>query len=141
MDDVAPLASLFRDEIAAVASYRRALGRVRDPDARDELVTALASHERRAAALGARIAALGADPPRSPGLVASALERIERLATLLGDRPAVAVLAEEESRTLARYREQLARLDPESHALVREKLLPAQEQTYYALSTLRMALH
>jgi hypothetical protein len=135
------LVSLQRDELAAVASYRRALLRLHDPDARDELKAAAGAHEARAGTLARRIEELGGQPATSPSVVGAALVLLERLASFLGDRVAVTVLEEEEHRAVARYRREIDHLDPESLALVAGRLLPAQERTRCALSTLRMALH
>jgi len=140
-NEIAPLNSLLRDELAAVDSYRRAMARVRDPDAREELATALEAHAHRAEALRDRVKALGGKPAASPGPLGALFAIVEGAASLVSERATVALLEEEENRGLSRYRSEMPRLDPESHRLVLEHLLPEQEQTYYAVATLRMALH
>jgi len=135
------LNSFLRGELSAVESYKQALAKVKDPDAREELETAKRSHETRVDTLKRRIQELGGKPTESSGAWGAFIRVLEGLGAAVGDRPAIAVLEEGEDHGLRDYRVDLTKLDPESRRIVEQELLPAQQSTHRALSSLKAALH
>lgn len=140
------LIAFLHDELATVASYRRALpGFAEAPDG-DELRACLASHERRIATLEQRIRFLGGDPneqeneqeeeqdnaapvtPPAPGLGAG------------GDAADAAITALEasEDRGLKHYLDDVCKLDRDTRSLVAREILPEQVRTYDSLTDLKL---
>jgi hypothetical protein len=139
------LIAFLHDELATVASYRRALpGFAEAPDG-DELRACLASHERRIATLEQRIRFLGGDPnedqedqedaddepvttPPSPGLGVG------------GDAADAAITALEasEDRGLKHYLDDVCKLDRDTRTLVAREILPEQVRTYDSLTDLKL---
>ena len=141
------LIAFLHDELATVASYRRALpGFAEAPDG-EELRACLASHERRIATLEQRIRFLGGDPneqdneqdneeeedddlvrPPSPGLGVG------------GDAADAAITALEasEDRGLKHYLDDVCKLDRDTRSLVAREILPEQVRTYDSLTDLKL---
>jgi hypothetical protein len=135
------LIAFLHDELATVASYRRALpGFAEAPDG-DELRACLASHERRIATLEQRIRFLGGDPneeeddddaseatPALPGLGVG------------GDAADAAITALEasEDRGLKHYLDDVCKLDRDTRSLVAREILPEQVRTYDSLTDLKL---
>ena len=135
------LIAFLHDELATVASYRRALpGFAEAPDG-DELRACLASHERRIATLEQRIRFLGGDPnekeedddasvttPPPPGLGVG------------GDASDAAITALEasEDRGLKHYLDDVCKLDRDTRSLVAREILPEQVRTYDSLTDLKL---
>lgn len=138
------LIAFLHDELATVASYRRALpGFAEAPDG-DELRACLASHERRIATLEQRIRFLGGDPneeeemeenddasgtiPASPGLGVG------------GNAADAAITALEasEDRGLKHYLDDVCKLDRDTRSLVAREILPEQVRTYDSLTDLKL---
>lgn len=138
---VTQLNSFLRGEISAVETYTEALEKVKDENAREELQTALRSHQGRVDTLTRRIQELGGKPVHGSGPWGAFTKLLEKGASLVGDRAAIAVLEEGEDHGLRDYRVDLSKLDTETRRLVEQELLPAQQSTHRALSTLKAALH
>jgi hypothetical protein len=138
------LIAFLRDEVATVASYRRALpGFAEAPDG-EELRACLASHERRIATLEQRIRFLGGDPndheeeggedddasvpPPVPGL------------SVGGDAgdAAISALEASEDRGLKHYLDDVCKLDRDTRSLVAREILPEQVRTYDSLTDLKL---
>ena len=133
------LIAFLHDELATVASYRRALpGFAEAPDG-DELRACLASHERRIATLEQRIRFLGGDPneeadEEDSGTAASAGLSVEN------DPADAAIMALEasEDRGLKHYLDDVCKLDRDTRTLVAREILPEQVRTYDSLTDLKL---
>ena len=130
------LIAFLHDELATVASYRRALpGFATAPDG-DELRACLASHERRIATLEQRIRFLGGDP--------NAEEEDDDAVTApsgVGDGgadAAIAALEASEDRGLKHYLDDVCKLDRDTRSLVAREILPEQVRTYDSLTDLKL---
>lgn len=135
---VAILNRMLQGELSAIATYDLALTHLRG-----EPVTELGQnrdcHAARAEALSGRIRALGGEPATSSGLWVGFTKLVEQGAALLGSDAVIAVLEQGEDIGLKQYREHLADLDPESHALVETDLRPAQDRSHARLLDLQLA--
>ncbi len=139
------LIAFLHDELATVASYRRALpGFAEAPDG-DELRACLASHERRIATLEQRIRFLGGDPNQplkdeedddgeSSETISPAGPRAG------GDSADAAIMALEasEDRGLKHYLDDVCKLDRDTRTLVAREILPEQVRTYDSLTDLKL---
>ena len=141
------LIAFLQDELATVASYRRALpGFAEAPDG-DELRACLASHERRIATLGAANSFSGweshdeqhgqepdehdgADSETAPSAGLS-------VADDAGDA-AIMALEASEDRGLKHYLDDVCKLDHDTRTLVAREILPEQVRTYDSLSDLKL---
>ena len=134
------LKSFCRGEISAVETYRQAIEITPEPWIAEQLRNNMLSHEERVRLLCLRIAELGGDPPESSGVWGTFVKAVEGAATALGEKPALSMLEEGEDHGLKDYRADLARLDDESCDLVCDRILPAQEHTYAALTRIKQQL-
>ena len=97
------LNSFLRGEIAAVETYRQALDKVNDVQARMQLEQCHASHQHRVDLLKTRIIELGGEPSQGLGTWGAFAKAAEASAAALGERAAIDVLEEGEdhgSRTI-----------------------------------------
>jgi uncharacterized protein (TIGR02284 family) len=141
MQPIDQLNSFLRGEISAVETYRQAMSKVDDVTARTELERCHLSHQRRVDMLKNRIAQLGGQPSADSGAWGAFAKAAEGSAALFGERAAIDVLEEGEDHGLKDYQSHLAGLDAESRVFVEQELLPAQQQTHSALSSLKRILH
>ena len=134
------LNSFLRGEISAVETYRQAMEKVKDVRAVTTLEECQTSHARRVANLREFITRLGGTPSTDSGAWGSFAKLVEGGAAALGDQAAIAALEEGEDHGLRDYRDELEDLDAEARRLVEQQLLPEQERTHGALSTLKKAI-
>jgi hypothetical protein len=131
------LIAFLHDELATVASYRRALpGFAEAPDG-EELRACLASHERRIATLEQRIRFLGGDPNAEEG------EQDDDAPVTLGAGgdaadAAITALEASEDRGLKHYLDDVCKLDRDTRSLVAREILPEQVRTYDSLTDLKL---
>ena len=120
------LASLRRGELAAIASYRRALGSGDAPDA--ELAAIVAEHEEAAQALARRVEELGGELDDSAGAWGGVTEAVEAAAKMFGRTAATTALRLGEEHGIAKYEEALSDgvVDSASKDLILTTLLPLQ---------------
>jgi hypothetical protein len=133
------LIAFLHDELATVASYRRALpGFAEAPDG-DELRACLASHERRIATLEQRIRFLGGDPNEESDEEDSGTAASAGL-TVGNDAADAAIMALEasEDRGLKHYLDDVCKLDRDTRTLVAREILPEQVRTYDSLTDLKL---
>jgi hypothetical protein len=135
------LNSFLRGEISAVETYRQALDKVRDVQARMQLEQCHVSHQHRVDVLRTRIIELGGEPVEGSGAWGAFAKAAEGSAAAMGERAAIDVLEEGEGHGLKNYQKRLNDLDATSRSLVEEELLPAQQRTHRALSVLKHTLH
>ena len=133
------LRAFLHDELATVASYRRALpGFAEAPDG-DELRACLASHERRIATLEQRIRFLGGDPNEESVEEGSETGASGGLGGG-GNAADAAIMALEasEDRGLKHYLDDVCKLDRDTRTLVAREILPEQVRTYDSLTDLKL---
>jgi hypothetical protein len=140
------LIAFLHDELATVASYRRALpGFAEAPDG-DELRACLASHERRIATLEQRIRFLGGDPNEPENEQEAQQDDAAPVTTpapglgVAGDAADAAITALEasEDRGLKHYLDDVCKLDRDTRSLVAREILPEQVRTYDSLTDLKL---
>jgi hypothetical protein len=136
------LNSFLRGEIAAVASYRLALGNLEHHGTEAELRECLASHERRVARLRRRITDLGGAPAEASELWAAfagpAAARDGAPHDAAADAAAIAALEAGEDQGLERYLHDVGKLDRDSRRIVAREILPEQVRTHDSLSDLKL---
>ena len=135
------LNGLLRGEISAVESYRQAMDRIVDGQARVQLEECARSHRERVQALRDEISRMGGTPSKDSGPWGAFAKLVEGAAKPFGDKAAIAALEEGEDHGLADYRREIPDLDTESRRLVENRLLPEQERTHRALSSLKKTIH
>jgi demethoxyubiquinone hydroxylase (CLK1/Coq7/Cat5 family) len=135
------LNSFLRGEISAVETYRKALNKVNDVRARTELEQCHMSHQQRVDLLRMRIKELGGEPAQGSGPWGAFAKVAEGGAAAFGEKAAIDVLEEGEDHGLKDYQTHLNDLDSTSRTFVEQELLPAQQRTHRALSTLKHTLH
>jgi uncharacterized protein (TIGR02284 family) len=137
------LNSFLRGEISAVETYQMALEKVDQASSvRDELLGCLKSHQDRVMMLQDAIRELGGDPATSSGPWGVFAKAVEGGAKVFGEKAAISALEEGEDHGLEDYREELDDddLDTRSMSLLRDHLLPAQQQTHDRMSSLKHRL-
>jgi hypothetical protein len=133
------LIAFLREELATVASYRRALPRFAEAPDGEELRACLASHERRIATLEQRIRFLGGDPNEEEEDDASVTIAAPG-SGVGGDAADAAITALEasEDRGLKHYLDDVCKLDRDTRSLVAREILPEQVRTYDSLTDLKL---
>jgi hypothetical protein len=135
------LIAFLREELATVASYRRALPRFAEAPDGDELRACLASHQRRIATLEQRIRFLGGDPEEGGEDDDGASVTAPSLAVGVGGDAAdaaITALEASEDRGLKHYLDDVCKLDRDTRSLVAREILPEQVRTYDSLSDLKL---
>jgi demethoxyubiquinone hydroxylase (CLK1/Coq7/Cat5 family) len=135
------LNSFLRGEISAVETYRQALDKVKDVQARMQLEQCHVSHQHRVDMLKTRIIELGGEPAQGSGAWGAFAKAAEGSAAAMGQKAAIDVLEEGEDHGLKDYQKHLTDLDATSRLFVEQELLPAQQRTHRALSALKHTLH
>ena len=138
---VESLNGLLRGEISAVETYTQALQRLDEPAIAPTLQQCKALHANRAEALEKKIVELGGQPSNSSGPWGAFAKFMEGAATALGDKPSIDILEEGEDHGLKAYRDELEKCDCSvTKSFIQSELLPGQEQTHEAMSTLKRTL-
>lgn len=138
---VRTLNELLRGEISAVETYGRALSLVHDDlDARQDLEECRASHQDRAARLGAEIRHRGGDPASGSGAWGLLASLIERVASIAGPRIAIAALELGEDHGLKEYEERLVGVDLPARSIISADFYPQQVRTHSIVSSLRTVM-
>jgi bacterioferritin (cytochrome b1) len=141
LESIDALNEFLRSEMTASETYKIALDRLeRGSKARAQLETARASHIQRVRKLQTRIRDLGGIPAQSGGAWGGISKTIEAVASLIGEKSAVAVLERSEDHGLQRYRDDVVRLKGLCHEFLVNNLLPSQVETHSLLSTLKHTL-
>ena len=136
MRNIDQLNSFLRGEISAVETYRQAVGKVKDPTVKAQLIECERSHESRVDVLKQRINQLGGAPSTGSGPFGAFAKVMQAGADIAGDRAAVAALERGEDHGLDDYRRDLDKLDPETRYLVENDLLPAAQRTHDTIAML-----
>jgi hypothetical protein len=142
-NSVDTLVSLFHEELAAVQTYERVLGKVEHARARDKLREFGKDHERRAQLLRERLELLGRTPPDSQGR-GTGFANLTNLGSndlTVTEASIVQSMVEGEEYELQGYEAKLPALDQETRRFVEEELLSAQRRTHAAVKELQRTLH
>lgn len=134
------LNELLRGEISAVETYRQAMVKLNESGNRVQIQDCHLSHEQRVAKLRDQVRRAGGTPSEGSGAWGAFAKLIEGGAKVFGEKAAVAALEEGEDHGLKLYRDNLPKLDLAARQLVESELLPAQEQTHRAMSTLKKTM-
>ncbi len=134
------LNSFLRGEISSVETYRQGLDKFQDQRVRNELQNLLRSHQERCDLLRQRIVELGGNPATTSGVWGSFAKLVEGAGKAFGVGPALAALQQGEEHGLNDYRRDLGDLDPQSQELIRSRILPEQERTCRAMTTLQQTV-
>lgn len=135
------LNKLLRGELSAIETYEQALGRLGGSELARELEECKRSHEERAEMLRQQVVRLGGEPSESSGAWGGFARLVEGGAKVFGDKAAIAALEEGEDHGLRLYRDEMDDLEASARDLVARSLLPEQERTHRAMSTLKHRLH
>jgi hypothetical protein len=125
---IGALNELLRGEIAASETYRHAAGAWKGTEA-ETLRACERSHETRMKLLRQRIEEIGGRAAQGSGLWGIFARSAEGAAFMIGPRAVLKTLMEGEDHGLEKYHSESAVLDEESHALIRDTMLPMQEET------------
>jgi demethoxyubiquinone hydroxylase (CLK1/Coq7/Cat5 family) len=135
------LNELLRGELSAVETYRQAIDKLGSSATRGQLEECRRSHEQRISKLRDQVMRLGGEPAKGSGAWGAFARLFEGSAKAFGEKAAVGALEEGEDHGLKLYRDDLDKLDSSSRQIVESDLLPAQERTHRAMSTLKHTLH
>jgi uncharacterized protein (TIGR02284 family) len=139
-ESVNTLNSFLRGEMSAVETYRQALEKVDEQPVRATLQECLESHQRRVSLIASRIQNLGGKPSTESGVWGFFAKAVEGGAKILGTKPAVAALEQGEDHGRDDYKRDIEQLDATSRQLVESQILPEQERTHRAMSTLKKTM-
>lgn len=136
------LNAFLRGEISAVETYRMALDKVQGSQYRSVLQDNLRSHERRVNLLRDCVSRCGGQPSTGSGAWGAFAKLYQGGAAVFGDGPAIAALEEGEDAGLRQYRDSdgLVDLDTDTLKLIADQILPEQERTHRALSSLKQTV-
>lgn len=140
--NVDQLNSFLRGEISAVETYRLALEKLEPgSSARPQLQTCMSSHQERVRILQSKVVELGGSPADGSGAWGAFAKVVEGSAAVLGDKVAIDALEAGEDHGLEDYRTDVTKLDADVRQLIVSELLPKQESTHRAMSTLKHQFH
>jgi len=131
------LNNLLRGEIAAVETYKQALGVAKDSNINLVLQQCQADHSRRASRLAELVQETGGKPVEESGAWGAFAKLVEGGAALLGEEAALGSLEEGETQGLNSYKDEIKHLDATARVVVEQELLPGQEKTYEAITMLK----
>jgi uncharacterized protein (TIGR02284 family) len=134
------LNSFLRGELSAAETYRLALERLEQTEFRSSLVQCSRSHEERARLLTEAILGRGGEPSDSSGAWGSLVRMIERSASAISEKAAVAMLEEGEDHGRDDYLRDLDHLEPSARQLVEFAILPEQRRTHDTIKAVKRSL-
>ncbi|HEY6556979.1 MAG TPA: DUF2383 domain-containing protein [Polyangiaceae bacterium] len=135
------LNSFLRGEIAAVETYRQAIAKLQDSANVITLRDCMRSHEQRVTALTLEIRRLGGKPASGSGAWGTFAKVVEGGAKAFGEKAAIAALEEGEDHGRDDYRRDLDKLSLDVRRFAQSNLIPEQERTHRALSSLKHSMH
>jgi uncharacterized protein (TIGR02284 family) len=135
------LNEMLRGELSAVETYDQALQKLKDDAVASQLTDCRASHQERVTLLQREVTRLGGSPSDSSGSWGTFAKLVEGSAKAFGKAAAIAALEEGEDHGLKQYRDDLPKLDGNTRSILEKQLLPKQEQTHRAMSTLKKTLY
>jgi demethoxyubiquinone hydroxylase (CLK1/Coq7/Cat5 family) len=130
------LNALIGGELSAVECYSMVIAKAKTPTVIAALTSYKAEHQQRIEKLSQLLTTLGGTPTTKSGAWGAFAKIVEAGAVALGETSAIGTLKEGEDHGVELYRAELKHLDGEALALVQNELLPAQEATQKAVSSL-----
>jgi hypothetical protein len=134
------LNSFLRGELSAAETYRLALERLEHTEFRGSLVQCSRSHEERARLLTEAILGRGGDPADSSGAWGSLVRMIERSASAISEKAAIAALEEGEDHGRDDYLRDLDNLEPSARQLIEFAILPEQRRTHDTIKAVKRSI-
>jgi hypothetical protein len=134
------LNSFLRGELSAAETYRLALERLEQTEFRGSLVQCSRSHEERARLLTEAILGRGGEPADSSGAWGSLVRMIERSASAISEKAAVAALEEGEDHGRDDYLRDLDNLEPSARQLIEFAILPEQRRTHDTIKAVKRSM-
>lgn len=132
----AELNRFVKAELAAAATYERALGHVDRAETRTVFEQNRRSHADRSVAIAQLVAAHGAVPANKAGPWGALAKLVEAGASMIGERAIIKTLHEGEAVALGRYLEAIDDLDPVTLEVINGTVLPQQQKTEASLRAL-----
>lgn len=133
--DVAALNGLLRGEISAVETYTQCINKLDDDTVKRTLASLRQSHALRSDRIHNRILLLDGKPDEHSGLWGTIATLFEGSASFFGERVALEALEEGERHGLRAY-DRVTGISSPTRTFINTQLLPEQERTASALSTL-----
>jgi hypothetical protein len=131
-ESIRQLNSLLRGEISACETYRMAIDKIiNDPISKDSATTLQQierDHGLAAQQIRHRIEQLGGQASDSSGAWGAWAQTVQGTMNLFGDTSALKSLKEGEEHGLKDYQQALADIDPDSHNLIANQLIPQQQR-------------
>jgi hypothetical protein len=120
---------LLKDELHAVETYQKILGKLENKGQPNILENALQSHKDRATKLKAAISKLGGEPITDTGLGGKLSKLFIDGAGAINDKAMIAALSEDEAGWSSDYEWRLVSMHGDHRLVVKEDLLPQQQKT------------
>jgi hypothetical protein len=139
-NSVDQLNSFLRGELSAVETYSQAIGKLDKSPHRAALGQCLRSHEERARLIANEVRRLGGEPAESSGVWGGFAKLVQGTAGVFGEKSAIAALEEGEDHGRDDYNRDRDELDPAVRTFVETTLIPEQQRTHDAMSTLKHSL-
>ncbi len=133
------LNGLLKGELSALETYRQALEKVQDANAKSTLKECHMCHSGRVDTLVEKIVQLGGKPAENSGAWGAFAKMMEGGAKAFGDKSAISMLEEGEDKGLADYKKLLSDENTEVKA-VAAALLPKQEGTHAKMRELKKCM-
>ena len=139
-DTVNHLNSFLRGELAAIETYRLAINKLNHSPHRTVLQHCEQSHAARARILEQEIRRRGGEPSEGSGPWGAFAKLVEGSAAIFGEKAAVAALEEGEDHGREDYRRDLPDLDPAARLTIENEVMPEQNRTHQAMSSLKKTM-
>jgi hypothetical protein len=132
--------ALLRGELSAIETYTQVIGKFGPDAGKSNLEGIRADHVANAETLRKMIGESGDQPATRSGLWGSFAATVEGIATLLGESPSLMVLKQGEEHGIRKYEKALDddEVSDTVKDLIRDKLLPAQEEHLAELARCKM---
>jgi len=134
------LNSFLRGELAAVETYRLALNKLDQSPHRALLEHCERSHAARARIIAEEVRTRGGQPSDGSGPWGTFAKLVEGSAAALGEKAAISALEEGEDHGRDDYRRDLPDLDPGARHRIESDVIPEQNRTHAAISSLKKSL-
>ena len=134
------LNSFLRGELAAIETYRLAIDKLDHSPHRSILQHCAQSHVTRARILEREIRRRGGEPSEGAGLWGTFAKLVEGSAAIFGEKAAISALEEGEDHGREDYRRDLPDLDPPARLTIENEVMPEQNRTHQAMSSLKKTM-
>ena len=134
------LNSFLRGELAAVETYRLAINKMDHSPHLALLENCERSHAARVRILTDEVRRRGGEPSEASGPWGTFAKLFEGSAAMLGEKAAIAALEEGEDHGRDDYRRDLPDLDPAARQTIEADVMPEQNRTHQAMSSLKRTL-